>query len=674
MMLNFRGSNPALKEAACGVFIFLLNAIICIPLFRTDWVIHMFSIESAHISLTHYVMENFPDLAWFPLWLDGEPFQSTYQPGLPLLSAFISKLLHTDVAHGYHITVALFYCIGPVGIFLLAYKISGRREVGLYAAVFFSLLSPSALIPAISHDMGGFLHARRFQALAFYGEGPNVSGLSIVPFALLAIHGVYRRLTAIRFALAAAALALVVIVSWPAAVVLSCGVFAYLLSRDWPDIRPRLFMLAGVAITAYLLIAPLDLPSTIRDNQRNSQRVGGLYPYTRMHLLYFGLLLLALVISRIVLRRLRVSRLFEFGWYWFLIPGAVAVSAFAWHTTLLPQPERFHIGMELGVALFVASAVGAALDRFGSYRLAAVAVLCVLAWVQARTYASYVRAVERPIDIASTYEYQFARWLDTHAHGQRIFASGDLQFWLNAWSGQPQAYGCCLPGMPNPMSWIFLYIVSSPLPDASLEESVAELWLRTWGVQVLVENGPKTRDAYPGWPHPHKFDSRFTLIHEQGDDRIYRIPTRTDSLAHVVQQDEVISRAPIHGLDVAPLKTYVQALENPARPLAAFTWLNRHAARIAVDLPANDLISVQETWHPGWHAYSDGHPVPIRSDAMGFLVVAPAAHGPMVIDLSFDGGTEAKVAEGACLAAWAGLIGWIALTRRRPIAANSQPA
>ena len=667
--------RPAVLDSISALIVFLLNAIICRPLFRTEWVVHMFSIEAAYIALTRYVLDNFPDLSWFPLWNNGERFQSTYQPGLPLISAGTSRLLHVDAALGYHITIALFYCLGPVGIFFLAQRISGRRDVGLFAALLFSLFSPSAFVPVITKDMGGFLHARRFQALAYFGEGPNVSGLNIVPFALLALDAVYRRLTAWRFTIAAVLLGLTVIVSWPASLVMACGVLAYLMSRDWPEARSRLLRLAALAFAAYLLIAPLDLPSTIRDNQRNSQLIGGPYPYTPAHIVYFSALALTLIGSRLLLRRFNVPRLLEFGWYWFLIPGTVALTAFKFHIALWPQPERFHIGMELGIAMGGATALAFALDRIGEYRTTALIVLAVLAVIQARTYTRYVRSVERPLDISSTYEWQASHWLATHLPDERVYLLGSVQFWMNAWSDQPQVTGCCLPGLPNYMSWVVGYQVGSDDGAGSHGEEYAELWLRTWGAQALVENGPQTRDSYHGWFHPHKFDGKFPLVWQQGDDRIYRIPTPTTSLAHIIHPTETISRTPINGVDIEPIRPYVGALTDPARPPASFTWRSRHQAQIAAaNLPPGDLISIQETWSPGWHATTNGQPVEVRRDAMGFLLLAPRTAGNILIDLTFDGGREGRFFNIASLATMGALLVWIALSAFRTRVSRRNPA
>ena len=48
----------------------------------------------------------------------------------------------------------------------------------------------------------------------------------------------------------------------------------------------------------------------------------------------------------------------------------------------------------------------------------------------------------------------------------------------------------------------------------------------------------------------------------QGDDTIYSVPARSDSLAHVMGAADLVATQPIHGLDVAGLERYVAALEN----------------------------------------------------------------------------------------------------------------
>jgi hypothetical protein len=656
---HFRGRwwTPALAAA-----IFFLNVYTAWPLFVTEYIRHMFSIEAAYIALTRYTMENWTQLTWFPLWNAGMPYQNAYQPGLPIASAMVARACGLSPALAYHVAIGLFYCLGPVGMFFLAYKLSGRRDVGLCAALFFSLLSPSAFLSSvIRHDLGSLWYARRFQALIFYGEGPNVSGLCLVPFALWGVHAVYSRLTAIRFTLAAAALGAVILLSWPAGVVLAAGVLAYLLARDFSEVKTRLWRLALLAIAAYLLVAPWDPPSTIRDNQRNSQMIGGPYHYTKAHILYFGLTIAATIVARLLLRRFHAAAFLQAAVYWTVFLGAVALSALWFHVALLPQPERFHLGMEMGMALLLAYAFLRATRENARVFYYALAVLLCLSFFQAKRYRRFSDRLTLPLNIADTVEYQTSRWLARNMPGERVFAAGSVAFWLNAWSDTPQVTGCCLPGMPNPMSWIVGYQVPSGDGAGEHDAEYALLWMRAFGAQAVSVGGPGTRDSYRDWARGNKFEGVLPKLREDGGDRIYRIPSRTASLAHVMNAADLVSRAPYNGVDVEPLRPYVRALEDPALPIAEWKWTDRATASIAATLAPGQLISVQETYSHGWHASVAGHAVRLWRDALGLMTIDAACTGACTVTLHFDGGPEAKTLRilswvvALLLAGWAGL-------------------
>ncbi len=656
----FRGGRwltPAL-----AVSIFLLNVYIAWPLFLTEYVRHMFSIEAAYIALTRYNLENWSQLTWFPLWNAGMPWQNAYQPGLPLASAAIAGLFRVTPALAYHGGIAFFYCLGGVGMFFLVSHWTGRRDAGFLAALFFSLLSPSAFLsPVIRHDLGSLWYARRFQALTFYGEGPNVSGLCLVPFALWGVHAVYRHATALRFVLAALALSAVILVSWPAGVVLAAGVAAYLLARDFTEVRKRLGFLSALAATAYLLVAPFDPPSTIRDNQRNSQIIGGPYHYHAIHILYFALVLTATILLRLLLRRLHASAALQTACYWTLFLGSVAMAAIWGHVALLPQPERFHLGMEMAMAPLLAFGFLGISRRSKQVFWVALAILLCCSAFQAKRYRRFSERLTLPLDITSTVEYKTSQWFARNMPGERVFAAGSVSFWLNAWSDTPQVTGCCLPGMPNPMSWTVGYIVPSGDGAGEHDAEYALLWMRAFGAQAVAVGGPGTRDSYHDWAHGNKFEGVLPKLWEEGGDRIYRIPSRTASLAHVMGAGDLVSRPPVNGIDVEPLRPYVRALDDAALPVAQWRWLNRAEAVVQADMKPDQVLAVQVTYSPGWHASAGGRPVSITRDALGLMTLRPGCSGTCSVRLFYDGGSEAKllgmasVVMGVLLLLWLGL-------------------
>jgi hypothetical protein len=95
-------------------------------------------------------------------------------------------------------------------------------------------------------------------------------------------------------------------------------------------------------------------------------------------------------------------------------------------------------------------------------------------------------------------------------------------------------------------------------------------------------------------------------------------------------------------------------------------WLNNETALISGSLKPGQLVSVQVTAHPGWHARVDGTPRSVFPDKLGLLAVAPRCDGNCTIELHYDGGTEMAVAcwinriaiAGSCLWLAAGFTGW----------------
>ena len=626
-----------------AISLFLLNVFLCARLFRTEYVRHMVSIEAAWIALARYVAVNLGDLSWFPLWNAGMPFANAYQPGLVLAAGLASMLSGASPALAYHFTIAFFYCIGPVGMFLLVWRLTGSRATAFMAALFFSLFSPSGVfVPGIRYDMGSLWFARRFHAMAYYGEGPNVSGLSLVPFALLGVHAVYQKLSPSRLIFAAIALATTVLISWPASVALTMAVLAYLLSRPvLPDWR-RVASLLLLAVVSYALIAPWMPISTILVNQRNSQLIGGPYHYSFRHVLYFGALAAAIFLLRMILRRRRFSETLQFASFWTLITGTVAFAAHWFHIALLPQPERFHLAFELGFVMLMGIG-GAKLLRMPRIGYVALIGFMIFFGFQTLQYRRFMNRVSEPLEISQTFEYNISRWIEAHLPDQRVYAAGSAAFWMNAWTDVPQVTGCCLPGLPNPVSWIISWTVSTDQNAGDRAAEISLLWLRAFGARAILTGGEHTRDAFHAWVNPLKFENVLPKIWEEGDDRLYRIPVRNPSLAHVIPSSAVVSRTPINGLDIDPLVPFVSALENPALPLAEFRWLNRHEAVIRATLSPGQSISVQETFTPGWRAVSAGRKVPVRKDGLGLMVLDSPCTGPCEIRLIYDGGLEMRL-------------------------------
>src|ERR1700689_3482958 len=102
----------------------------------------MGSIEAAYVSISRYMIENWRDLTWFPLWYGGIPFQNTYPPFLHTSVALAAGLFRTSPAHAHHIVTALLYCPGPTPLYALALRLSGSRSMSFWVAWLYSIISP----------------------------------------------------------------------------------------------------------------------------------------------------------------------------------------------------------------------------------------------------------------------------------------------------------------------------------------------------------------------------------------------------------------------------------------------------------------------------------------------------------------------------------------------------
>ncbi len=131
------------------------------------------------------------------------------------------------------------------------------------------------------------------------------------------------------------------------------------------------------------------------------------------------------------------------------------------------------------------------------------------------------------------------------------------------------------------------------------------------GLRLWRDYGPGAREAaitITRSSNPSKFDGLLPLIWREGGESVYQVPLRTPSLAHVIPSSAVVSRRPIHGLDVADVQTYVAALEDPGNPPASVQWLTPEHARILASVDEGQVISMQMSYDRDWIATNGSAP------------------------------------------------------------------
>jgi len=662
---------PRLKTASVAAGLFLVNLWIARTLLWSEFINQMYSIEGSHIALGRYILDHWPDLHWFPLWYGGIPFQNAYPVLHPFLVAAVARVSGVSAPHAYHLLTAIFYALGPATLFLLAYKLSGSRWSSGAAALIYSFSSPSALlITAVSRDVGGVWHGRRLQALVQYGEGPHIASMALFPLALLILILAFEKRKPLWWGLASLALAATVLTNWLGAFALALAAMAWLLAARYGAGPWKWAIAAGLGLWAYAIACPWLPPSTILTTFRGEASAGGAAEgLGRTLALLIGVL--AFLALYVLLRITRAPLALAFS-VLFLFPAAYLTLAQEWRgISVLHQASRMHLEMEMGIALVVSFGAKALLDMAPRRLRAATALLVVLtgAYGAVRLNA-YAGRLYHPIDIRQTIEYREAKWVSGNLNGQRVMLPGSVGFFLNVFSDTPQLDGGYYQGMQNPYVAHVNYQIRTG-DNAGLEEgTIAAAWLKAFGVDAVGVSGPRSEEPYKPFRNPRKFDGILPEIWRQGDDVIYRVPRRSQSLAHVIRPQDLPVRVPISSLDVEAIHPYLRALDDPSFPEAPMRWLDRHTASISANLNRDQILTVQISYHPGWEATANGRACRVSKDNLGQLVVFPDCEGPCAVRVAYNGGTEMLVARSVCWLSLAGGLVWMLLHRFAPRAAR----
>jgi hypothetical protein len=470
----------------------------------------------------------------------------------------------------------------------------------------------------------------------------------------------------------------VALTNWLGAFGLALGVLAYTLAKLVPERRAwrDIGVLLLAATAAYGLAMPWIPPSTISTVEKNAQWIEGNFSQTGGSLLLWApAALLVLLALKLALHR--ISGYLQFAIFYTLLT-ALPPLANAWgNVAIVPQPWRYHLEMELALALLVGLLLDAVLRRLPRRPgLAATSALILALLWPIHSDRNYAReTLIKTADITATSASRIAQRLNQSWDGSRVLLTGSSSFWLAAFSDTPQLRGGFDQGVTLPVFPMATYEICSGDGAVSRQAEIAILWLKTLDVHGVVVSGRESAEVYKEFRHPDEFEGVLPSLWRDHGDVFYRVGPSTP-LAHVVSTSDLVATAPVNGIDVAPLRRYVAALENPRSPRASFRWTSLHSASIQTDVPPNSAISVQISWSPGWHAWINGREAPILQDGLGFLYIVPPRDGPVTISIDYDGGAEmlaARWISGITIAMLGLACIWSWRNMRKPSSSLAQP-
>jgi hypothetical protein len=648
-----RLAGPAIVLAA-------LNLYFCNGLFRTEFFDNLQSNEGALASLGRFFARH-PGAHWFPLWNIGLPVENTYSPLVPAAVALVSACAGISAALALHIVAGLFFCLVPLTWFWAAWKWGVQPSCALAGGLLYSLVSPTSLLfPVFSTDLPVRGDSRRMMDVVYYGDIAHTVAMALVPLALVALERALRTGRPRAYLAAVALCGMTVLSNAFGLSTLVLGSIALLASLEPRDFRRAGGRLALAGAATYLCVCPLVTPRLLALTSRNSQMVGGDFRFSVLTPLGCAILLGGLAATRAAARRASFAVRFLLGFTWLF--GGVPLLYYTLHITTLPQVLRYHVEIDMGICLLAAMTAGR-LPPLPRRALAAAAL--VLAIPLAIHVRRFDRGLLKPIDILQTTEYRTSRWIDRNLPGARTMVSGDVEFWFNVFSDNPQLSAGHEPFAPNFMQRVAVYTIYTGTNAGARDAAYSIFWLKAFGAAAIHVPGPGSTEHYHPFAHPRKFEGVLPKLWQEGDDAIYEVPLRSRSLAHVIPASAVVSRQPVHGLDTAPAEAYVRALDDPALPEASLQWLSTDRARIAAELAAGQDISVQICYDPGWEARLGGREQKLRADGLGMIVIEPDRTGHLDFDLEFTGGLERRLCRAASLATIAGLLLWALSSARR---------
>ena len=603
-----------------ALILFCLTALLILPLFRIEYFNNWMSIEGSFIGDARYIAEQWPHPSWHALWYCGTRFDYIYPPATRYGAAIASMLLNVSPARGYHIFIALMYCLGIAGVYFLARTGSGSRRMAWTAACAYAVISPEFAFLGQYRTDSLQAMPERLNTLIKWGEGPHASALAVIPWAIgfsfLALKG--QR----QWAVPAAAFCSALVVSnnlyGAVALAIFYAVFVWSIAITGGG---HGFWLRAAAIPALAagLCAWWLTPSYLLLTERNLALVA--LPGNSWSAV-LGLVLAAAFAagSWWAARRFAAP-----AWGIFVAGCTLAFTVevlgqFWFHFRLWGEPMRFVIELDMVLVLAIAEV----LRRIHVSKPWLAGGLTLVMFGLAGPYLSSPWSVYLPdLHWRNRIEYRLTEWLTREMPGARVFTTGSVSFWQSAWSDLAQAGGGSDQGMQNLMPAISRYqIMFGDKADRDI------LWLQALGADALVVNGPKSQEIFHAVTKPEKYDGRLPVIYQQDGDTVYRVP-RHPGLARVVDE-QVMARLPaipVSNDDSAQLKAYVDAMET-AQTLAPTKRSSPGKIDIAAVTGPGQSVAVQESFDPGWNAWIDGKPAPVMEDVMHFMRVrtSPGDH------------------------------------------------
>ncbi|MGH9662932.1 MAG: hypothetical protein ACRD9L_00735, partial [Bryobacteraceae bacterium] len=560
--------SSVVRGAAFAVALLWMNIYICREMFLR-YTPHMNSMQGFWVALSQRGGASLFHPDWWRFWDCGSPVELVYAPLIPALTALVSALRGVPADVAFQTVSGSFYCLAPLTLFIMAWRMTRAPGCSFAAAAFYSLAAPTQwIVPDAGFSMRSIWDARRFYLMSVWDETPHVAALAILPLSILFLWLSLHKRRPVYYALAAFTIALSALASDFGPVITAMAALPLLFtvrSPEEPGLLRNVLLVAAIGLFSYALCAPFLSPANlvaIHAASTYGSDAWNMGSLTALAITACGWALLWQYLPRCTSDwRLRFFALF--AW----LTGSVPLISAWLGRHYLPQPDRYKIEMEFSLALLLAFAARPLLHRIPRPLRACVLLLLIsLAGEQIAAHRRFAKAVLAPADITRTIEYRASTWASTHIPDVRIMLPGSIAQWADAFTNLQQFGGGSWSVAYNQAQQTALRGIwnGGDTPERDAQVSIA--WLKAFGVGAIAVSGPRSQETWKPFRHPAKFDGILPVLWTSDDVTIYRVPLLTASLAHVMSESALPRRAPSNVQDIADVANYVAALDNPALP------------------------------------------------------------------------------------------------------------
>jgi len=531
----------------------------------------------------------------------------------------LSKTLGYVPAKAYHVYTAFFYCVGIAGVYLLIRIGSGSRGAAWLGASATALMSPSFLaMKRFRLDSWHWL-PMRLGVLVKYGEGPHMTALALIPFALAFAWLAAERKRPAMVALAAVFAAAVASNNFYGATALAVF-YPLVLWSHWITRRDKRIVWPAVAIPvlAYGLTAFWLVPSYFRVTAENMQYVAERGTNWSVWLALGAVIGYALATGRLARARPeRAWAVFLAGCFVFFTLNVVGNYFFNFRVS--GEPLRWVPELDMVWIMAAVACLRWTWSRPARWTRVAAVVVVAAAFVTAKGYVRHAwEMFPLSPDYQSRVEYRIPAWMAENMPHARAFTSGSVRFWYNAWFDGAQLGGGAEQGLMNglvlPAQWEV---------NQGLDPVPSILWMQCFGVDAYYVSDQRSEEIYHDTRDPRKFAGLLAAPYEDGrGNRIYRVPRRWPARARVVETATLnAQQKPRGNNDVERLRLYAEMLEKGPDAPVTLTRLGTDAMRIRARVGPGQSISVQETYDTPWRAWSGRRRLSVRQDAFGQMAI-----------------------------------------------------